>query len=36
MAERLRGIDGVDVEVAHAAMPYWKTGATPADNPQAD
>ena len=28
MAERLRGIDGVEVEVAHAAMPYWKTTTT--------
>ena len=28
MAERLRGIDGVEVEVVHAAMPYWKTSTT--------
>ena len=34
MAERLRGIDGVEVEVAHAAMPYWKTATTPVGNPQ--
>lgn len=25
MAERLSGIDGVEIEVAHMAMPYWKT-----------
>ena len=24
MAERLAGIDGVEVEVEHAARPYWK------------
>ena len=36
MSERLRGIDGVDVEVAHAAMPFWKPSTTPAANPQAD
>jgi len=24
MAERLRVIDGVEVEIVHAAMPYWK------------
>ena len=34
MAERLRGIDGVEVEVSHAAMPYWKTATTPVGNPQ--
>ena len=28
MAERLCGIDGVEVEVVHAAMPYWKTATT--------
>ena len=25
MAARLSGIDGVEIEVAHTAMPYWKT-----------
>ena len=25
MAERLSGIDDVEIEVAHTAMPYWKT-----------
>lgn len=25
MAERLSGIDHVEIEVAHTAMPYWKT-----------
>ena len=24
MAERLKGIEGVEVEVSHAAKPYWK------------
>ena len=24
MSERLAGIDGVEVEVIHAARPYWK------------
>ena len=28
MAERLAGTDGVEVEVAHAAMPYWKKGCS--------
>ena len=26
MAERLRGIDGVEVEVSHAARQHWKRG----------
>lgn len=26
MAERLRGIDGVEVEVSHAAQQHWKRG----------
>ena len=26
MAERLRGIDGVEVEVSHAAQQHWKLG----------
>lgn len=25
MAERLSGIDDVEIEVTHTAMPYWKT-----------
>ena len=25
MAERLKGIEGVEIEVEHAAKPYWKT-----------
>ena len=25
MAERLSGIEDVEIEVAHTAMPYWKT-----------
>lgn len=25
MAEQLSGIDDVEIEVAHTAMPYWKT-----------
>lgn len=25
MAERLSGIDDVEIEVAHTVMPYWKT-----------
>lgn len=25
MAERLSGIDDVEIDVAHTAMPYWKT-----------
>lgn len=25
MAERLSGIDDVEIEVAHMAMPYWRT-----------
>jgi len=28
MAERLKGIEGVEIEVAHAAKPYWKVKAT--------
>ena len=27
MSERLTGIDGVEVEVSHAAKPFWKMKA---------
>ena len=28
MAERLKGIEGVEIVVEHAAKPYWKVGST--------
>ena len=31
MAERLKGIEGVEVEVKHAAKPYWKVELTSHD-----